>query len=99
MSDAQEPHDAAEAYTNLANAEFLAHQASPRAPGYLESAERDYRLALSFVPTYDQASKNLQVVYRLAQMEKRLKAVSGPAPQAEPGRPWFTGYEVVPSKG
>ncbi|NNN06087.1 MAG: hypothetical protein HKL90_09335, partial [Elusimicrobia bacterium] len=98
-ADAQEPHDAAEAYTNLANAEFLAHQADPHAPGYLESAERDYRLALSFVPTYDQAGKNLQVVYRLAQMEKRLKPVSGPAPQAEPGRPWFTGYEVVPSKG
>ncbi len=98
-ADAQEPHDAAEVYTNLANAEFLAHQADPHAHGYLEAAERDYRLALSFVPTYDQASKNLQVVYRLAQMEKRLKPVSGPAPQAAPGQPWFTGYEVVPSKG
>lgn len=96
---AQEPHEAAEAYTNLANAEFLAHQADPKAPGYLEGAERDYRLALSFEPGDTQAQRNLQVVYRLAQIEKRLRPVSGPAPAAAPGRPFFTGYEVAPRKG
>jgi len=95
----QDTHESAEAYTNLANVEFLYHQSAPQIPGLLEAAEQDYRRAVGFEPTFDQAVKNLQTVYRLAQNEGRLKTVAKPAQTPGPGEPAFTGYEVGPKKG
>jgi O-antigen ligase/tetratricopeptide (TPR) repeat protein len=95
----QEPHEAAEAYTNLANVEFTYHQADPGVPGVLEAAELDYRRALGFEGNFDQAVKNLQVVYRLAQQEGRVRPTAKPAQNPGPGEPIYTGYEVGPKKG
>jgi O-antigen ligase/tetratricopeptide (TPR) repeat protein len=93
------PQESAEAYTNLANVEFTYHQAFPKIPGLLESAETDYRRALGFVPNFDQARKNLEVVYSLAHNEGRLKTLPKPEQPPAPGEPIFTGYEVAPHKG
>ena len=78
----------AEAYTSLANAHFMA--------GHLEESEKLYRKALSFVPGFEQAKRNLEVVYRKAQAEGRLKQVPAPAKMPGPGELPFTGYEVAP---
>jgi putative inorganic carbon (HCO3(-)) transporter len=92
----QDPRESAETYTRLADAHFLAHQADPRAPGHLEGAAEAYRRALGFDPTVDRAAKNLQIVYKVAQNEGRLRTVPPPAQKPAPGEPPFTGYEVAP---
>jgi len=93
------PKDAAEAYTSLANAHYLAEQNAPKdAAGHLVSAEAYYKKALSFDPTFDNAKRNLEIVYRKAQAEGRLRKLTPPAKMPAPGEPPFTGYEVAPLK-
>jgi hypothetical protein len=99
-----EAKDAAEAYTSLANAHYLAEQAAHQAgqkdaDDHLGAAERYYRKALSFDLTFDNAKKNLDIVYHEAQAEGRLRKAAPPAKMPGPGEPPFTGYEVAPSKG
>ncbi|MDE2142821.1 MAG: O-antigen ligase family protein [Elusimicrobia bacterium] len=86
----QEPAAAAEAYTALANAHYLA--------GHLLRAETFYKKALGFVPTFDNAKRNLEVVYRKAQLDGRLRKLPPPAKLPALGEPPFTGYEVAPAK-
>ena len=86
----QEPPAAAEAYTSLANAHYLA--------GHLNEAEKFYKIALGFVPTFENAKRNLEVVYRKAQLDGRLRKVPPPAKLPGAGEPPFTGYEVAPAK-
>ena len=94
------PKDAAEAYTSLANAHYLAEQSSPRdVAGHLIAAEAYYKKALSFDPTFENAKRNLEIVYRKAQVEGRLRKPAPPAKMPSPGEPPFTGYEVAPLKG
>jgi hypothetical protein len=95
----QDPAAAAEAYTSLANAHYLAEQESPKDPAnHLVAAETFYRQALSFAPGYDNAKRNLEVVYRKAQQEGRLRKLPVPAKIPGAGEPPFTGYEVAPFK-
>ncbi len=92
--------DGAESYTSLANAHFLAEQESggkDRA-GHLQAAEINYRKALAFEPNFDNAKRNLEVVYRKAQQEGRLRPVASPSKAPGPGDLPYTGYEVGPSK-
>ena len=97
---AQSPKDAAEAYVNLANAHYLAEQTSPKdAAGHLIAAEAYYRKALAFDPAFENAKRNLEIVYRKAQSEGRLRKSALPAKAPPPGEPPFTGYEVAPIKG
>ena len=94
-ADAVLPREAAEAYTSMANALFMGNR--------FEEAELAYRKALSFDPNFDMAKKNLDVTYRRAQAEGRLKQVK-PEPGANPGAkpipgvPVPTGWMVVPKK-
>jgi O-antigen ligase/tetratricopeptide (TPR) repeat protein len=93
------PKDAAEAYTSLANAHYLAEQATPKdVAGHLVAAEAYYKKALSFDPTFDNAKRNLEIVYRKAQAEGRLRKLTPPTKMPSPGEPPFTGYEVAPLK-
>jgi O-antigen ligase/tetratricopeptide (TPR) repeat protein len=85
-----DPGAAAEAYTSLANAHYLA--------GHLPEAETAYKHALAFVPTFENAKRNLEVVYRKAQLDGRLRKLPVPAKLPAPGEPPFTGYEVAPAK-
>jgi putative inorganic carbon (HCO3(-)) transporter len=97
----QDPYtrDGVEAYTSLANAHFLAHQeAAKDREGHLELAEKFYKKALSFDPKFDNAKRNLEVVYRKAQSEGRLRQLPPPAKLPGPGEIPFTGYEVGPAK-
>jgi len=87
----QEPQAGAEAYTNLANAHYMA--------GHLEEAERFYKKALSLVPNFEQAKRNLEVAYRKAQSEGRLRKLALPTKMPGPGELPFTGYEVAPKRG
>ncbi|OGR92476.1 MAG: hypothetical protein A2V88_01050 [Elusimicrobia bacterium RBG_16_66_12] len=80
----------AEAYTSLANAHFMA--------GHLEESEKFYKKALSFDLAFEQAKRNLEVVYRKAQSEGRLKKLAPPARMPGPGEIPFTGYEVAPPR-
>ena len=80
--------DGAEAYTSLANAHYMA--------GHLEESEKFYKKALSFEPAFEQAKRNLEVAYRKAQSEGRLKPLPAPAQPPAPGEIPFTGYEIVP---
>ncbi len=97
---ADAPKDAAEAYVSLANAHYLAEQASPKdVAGHLSAAEGYYKKALAFDPTFENAKRNLEIVYRKAQSEGRLRKLTPPAKQPSPGEPPFTGYEVAPLKG
>ena len=82
--------DGAEAYTSLANAHFLA--------GHLEQSEQFYKKALALDPNFENAHRNLEVVYRKAQSEGRLRHLTPPAQMPGPGEPPFTGYEVAPKK-
>ena len=94
------PKDAAEAYTSLANAHYLAEQAGGKdAPNHLGDAEAYYKKALAFDPTFENARRNLEIVYRKAQAEGRLRKAAPPAKMPAPGEPPFTGYEVAPIKG
>jgi O-antigen ligase/tetratricopeptide (TPR) repeat protein len=99
----QNPNDAAEAYTSLANAHYMAeqtsHQAGQKDAGdHLGAAEKYYKKALGFNPTFDNAKKNLEIVYREAQAEGRLRKAAPPAKMPGNGEPPFTGYEVAPIK-
>lgn len=92
--------DGIKAYTNLANVYFLAYQSDPRRhPEYLEKAERDFKISLALDPKFKQSKDNLDIVYRLARSEGRLRRVSPPEQPPRPGEPLFTGYEVAPKKG
>jgi tetratricopeptide (TPR) repeat protein len=86
------PREAAEAYTSMANALFMGNR--------FDEAEIAYRKALSFDPTFDMAKKNLDVTYRRAQAEGRLKQVKleGPPKPVVPGLPVPTGWIIVPKK-
>jgi tetratricopeptide (TPR) repeat protein len=91
--------DAAEAYTSLANAHFLAEQSTAKdVAGHLQAAEFNYRKALVFEPNYENAKRNLEVVYRKAQQEGRLRVLPTSANKSGPGDLPFTGYEVGPAK-
>lgn len=81
-------HESAEAYTNLANAYYLGQ--------HLGKAEAAYRHALALDPNFDQAKRNLSVVYGKAKSLGRLRKIAAPQPGAGPGP--FTGYEIVPAK-
>ncbi|MDE2489838.1 MAG: O-antigen ligase family protein [Elusimicrobia bacterium] len=97
----EHPNEAAQAYTSLANAHYLAELAEggkPDVENHLVWAERYYKKALAFVPNFDQAHRNLEVVYRKAQAEGRLIKLPPPAKMPGPGEPPFTGYEVGPPK-
>lgn len=93
-------HDGAEAYTSLANAHFLAEQNTPGkdAKGHLQAAELAYRKALAFEPGFENAKRNLEVVYRKAQQEGRLRQIPPPAKTPGPGDLPYTAYEVGPVK-
>lgn len=95
-----ETRAASEAYTSLANAHYMAEleSKSKDVAGHLQAAEKAYRKALSFEPAYENARRNLEVVYRKAQSEGRLRQVPAPAKLPGPGEPPFTGYEVGPVK-
>jgi len=94
------PKDAAEAYTSLANAHYLAEQNGGKdLPNHLVAAEGYYKKALGFDPTFENAKRNLEIVYRKAQAEGRLRKATPPAKLPGPGEPPFTGYEVAPIKG
>jgi O-antigen ligase/tetratricopeptide (TPR) repeat protein len=90
----------AEAYTSLANAHFLAEQQIPGKDlaGHLQASELYYKKALAFEPAFENAKRNLEVVYRKAQQEGRLRQLPPPAKMPAPGEPPFTGYEVGPVK-
>lgn len=81
-------HETPEAYTNLANAYYMLEN--------LEEAEKAYRHALAFDPNYEQAKRNLSVVYQKAQQQGRLRKLTAPKPDAGPGP--FTGYEIAPRR-
>ncbi|MFI5360602.1 MAG: O-antigen ligase family protein [Elusimicrobiota bacterium] len=95
-----DPQAAAEAFTSLANAHYLAEQTTPKdSAGHLIAAEQYYKKALGFIPTFDNAKRNLEIVYRKAQSEGRLRKAAPPSRPPAPGEPPFTGYEVAPVKG
>jgi len=88
---ASRPRESAEAYTSLANALFMDSR--------FAEAEKAYRTALSYEPTFDMAKKNLEVTYRRAQADGILKPVKvDPAEKVVPGMPVPTGWLVVPKK-
>ncbi|MFI5350500.1 MAG: tetratricopeptide repeat protein, partial [Elusimicrobiota bacterium] len=94
------PKDAAEAYTSLANAHYLAEQSAAKdSANHLIAAEAYYKKALAFDPTFENAKRNLEIVYRKAQAEGRLRKMTPPAKMPLAGEPPFTGYEVAPFKG
>lgn len=83
--------ESAEAYTSMANALFMADR--------FPEAEKAYRVALSYDQNFEMAKKNLEVTYRRAQAEGRLKpAKVEPGTQIVPGRPVPTGWLVHPKK-
>jgi hypothetical protein len=83
----------------LANAHFLAEQSTAKdVAGHLQAAEFNYRKALVFEPNYENAKRNLEVVYRKAQQEGRLRVLPTSANKSGPGDLPFTGYEVGPAK-
>jgi putative inorganic carbon (HCO3(-)) transporter len=85
------PRESAETYTSLANALFMGNR--------FEEAERAYRTALSYDATFEMAKKNLEVTYRRAQADGRLKPVKvDPSVKVVPGMPVPTGWIVVPKK-
>jgi O-antigen ligase/tetratricopeptide (TPR) repeat protein len=85
------PRESAEAYTSMANALFMDNR--------FPEAEQAYRTALSYEPTFEMAKKNLEVTYRRAQQEGRLKPVKVEAgTQVIPGSPVPTGWIIVPKK-
>ena len=93
----QDPKGAAEAYVSLANAHYLAEQTSAKdAANHLISAESYYKKALAFDPTFENAKRNLEIVYRKAQAEGRLRKAAPPAKAPAAGEAPFTGYEVAP---
>ena len=93
-------HEGAEAYTSLANAHYLAEQNGGRdVAGHLIAAELYYKKALAFDAAFDNAKRNLEIVYRKAQSEGRLRKPTPPARMPGAGEPPFTGYEVAPIKG
>ena len=88
---ADRPRESAEAYTSLANSLFM--------DAKYPEAEQAYRTALSYEPTFDMAKKNLEVTYRRAQADGRLKKVDVIASsRVVPGVPVPTGWIVVPKK-
>lgn len=81
-------HESADAWTNLANAYFMLER--------MEDSEKAYRKALSIDPNFEQAKRNLSILYQKAQSQGRLKSVplqAAPIPGAVQ-----TGFEIVPSK-
>lgn len=85
--------EAAETYTSLANAQFMAER--------LGQAEQSYRLALSFEPAHEGARRNLEITYRKAQQLGRLKKTTAPPPASSApvaGVPVYTGYEIAPTR-
>lgn len=83
--------ESAETYTSMANALFM--------DNLFPEAERAYRIALSYDPGFDMAKKNLEVTYRRAQADGRLKpAKMEPGAKPVPGLPVPTGWIVVPKK-
>ncbi|MBI2787166.1 MAG: O-antigen ligase family protein [Elusimicrobia bacterium] len=83
--------ESAEAYTSMANALFMDNR--------FPEAEQAYRTALSYDTNFDMAKKNLEVTYRRAQAEGRLKpAPVAPGTKIVPGLPVPTGWIVVPKK-
>jgi O-antigen ligase len=80
-------HGSAEAYTNLANAYYLLER--------LEDSERAYLKALALDPNFDQAKRNIGVVYHKAQEQGRLHKITSPLPNAVGP---FTGYMITPAK-
>ncbi|MBI2386181.1 MAG: O-antigen ligase family protein [Elusimicrobia bacterium] len=83
--------ESAEAYTSMANALFMDNR--------FPEAEQAYRVALSYDTNFDMAKKNLEVTYRRAQAEGRLKqAQVAPGTKIVPGQPVPTGWIVVPKK-
>ena len=83
-------HETGEAYTNLANAYFMMED--------LNKAEWAYLRALAVQPGFEQAKRNLSVVYNKAQTLGRLRRLEGPPQTRQPGEPPYTGYEVLPPK-
>ncbi|HEX4047282.1 MAG TPA: hypothetical protein VH309_05585, partial [Elusimicrobiota bacterium] len=65
----------------------------------LVAAEAYYKKALAFDPSFENAKRNLEIVYRKAQAEGRLRKLTPPAKMPSAGEPPFTGYEVAPYKG
>jgi len=83
--------ESAEAYTSMANALFMDNR--------FPEAEQAYRTALSYDTNFDMAKKNLEVTYRRAQAEGRLKQVQvAPGTKIVPGLPVPTGWIVAPKK-
>lgn len=86
---ASHKHESAEAYTNLANAYYLTEE--------WEKSEKAYLKALALDSNFDNAKKNLSVLYHRMQSLGRLRAVPRP-PQGRPAGEPFTGYEIIPAK-
>ncbi len=85
------PRESAEAYTSMANALFMGNN--------FEAAEQAYRTALSYDGNFEMAKKNLEVTYRRAQADGRLKKVAvEPGVKIVPGMPVPTGWIVGPKK-
>jgi putative inorganic carbon (HCO3(-)) transporter len=88
---ANRPRESAEAYTSMANALFM----DSRFP----EAEQAYRIALSYDSNFDMAKKNLEVTYRRAQADGRIKpAKVDPSLKVVPGTPVQTGWIIGPKK-
>ena len=85
------PKESAEAYTNLANALFMADR--------LDEAEKAYRLSLSYDPKAEIPAKNLQVTYGKAKQLGRLKPEPTQGATVVPGVPVPTGWTVLPPSG
>lgn len=82
-------HESSEAYTNLANAYFLLEDWT--------GSEKAYLRALALDANFDNAKRNLTVLYQKMQSLGRLKQVALPPGGPRPGVP-FTGYEILPPK-
>ena len=87
---ADQPRESAEAYTSLANAQFMG--------GRFEEAEQNYRKALSFDQKFEMARRNLEVTYRKAQELGRLKQVPVTSTAIVPGLPVPTGWLIQSRK-
>lgn len=88
---ATRPRESAEAFTSMANAFFMDSR--------FAEAEQAYRTALSYDQNFDMAKKNLEVTYRRAQAEGRLKPVKvEPGVKIVPGLPVPTGWIIGPKK-
>jgi O-antigen ligase/tetratricopeptide (TPR) repeat protein len=81
-------HESAEAYAGLANAYYMMEE--------WERAEKAYLRALTLEPNFDNAKKNLSVLYQKVQSLGRLRPVARLPAGAAPGP--FTGYEIVPAR-